>query len=143
MNDGGGSKLQTYVLDASALVALLEDEPGAARVEQVIRTQSALLPFVALLEVYYITWQENGESAANVRHRLLKDLPVSHLNEVDEGVLLTAGRFKAQFSVSLADALIAAFAVRNDATLLHKDPEYQALKKDLRQEALPYKSRRR
>ena len=46
---------------------------------------------------------------------------------MDEPILLTAGRLKAEHRVSLADALIAAFALRAGAALVHKDPEYDAL----------------
>ncbi|HDH10123.1 MAG TPA: VapC toxin family PIN domain ribonuclease, partial [Chloroflexi bacterium] len=40
---------------------------------------------------------------------------------------------------SLADALIAAFAVQQGAILVHKDPEFDVLAELVRQEALPYK----
>jgi len=53
--------------------------------------------------------------------------------------LLTAARLKARFRVSFADALIAAFAVRSSAILVHKDPEFEALADKVLQEPLPYK----
>ena len=59
---------------------------------------------------------------------------------MDEATVLTAARLKAQHRVSLADAIIAAFAIRQDAILLHKDPEFDALTGLLKMEALPYKS---
>ena len=58
---------------------------------------------------------------------------------MDEPTLLTASRFKARFRISLADALIAAFAVRQEAILVHKDPELEALAEIVPQEILPYK----
>ena len=72
---------------------------------------------------------------------MLKALKVVHLNEVSESILIRAGRVKARHHVSLADALIAAFALGHKAVLVHKDPEYEALK-DLSQEILPCKKRR-
>jgi predicted nucleic acid-binding protein len=74
---------------------------------------------------------------------MLKALPVVHLNEVSESILLTAGRWKARHSISLADTLIASFAKRHGAVLIHKDPAYEALRDEVRLEALPYKARRR
>lgn len=132
-----------YLLDTSAIVALLEDEAGADRVQQILRNQSVILPFLVSLEVYYTTVQARGEQAGNVRYAMLKALKVSHLNEVSESVLLTAGRFKAQHPISLADALIAAFARQYGAVLVHKDPEYEPLAEEVRLEALPYKAARR
>ena len=40
---------------------------------------------------------------------------------------------------TLADALIAAFAVRSSAVLVHKDPEFEVLADQVPQEPLPYK----
>ena len=54
--------------------------------------------------------------------------------------MLTAARLKALHRVSLADAIIAAIAIRKDAILMHKDPEFDALTGLLKMEALPYKS---
>jgi ribonuclease VapC len=53
---------------------------------------------------------------------------------------LTAAQFKAEHRLSLADSLIAAFSHRYEATLLHKDPEFEALADRVNLEALPYKS---
>ncbi|MGH2592700.1 MAG: PIN domain-containing protein [Anaerolineae bacterium] len=46
---------------------------------------------------------------------------------------------KAVHHLSLADAIIAAFAIRQNATLLHKDPEFEALAGQAAMEVLPYK----
>ena len=60
-------------------------------------------------------------------------------DRVDEPTLLTTARLKARFRVSFADALIAAFAVRSSAVLVHKDPEFEVLADQVPQEPLPYK----
>ena len=130
-----------YVLDTSAILTLIEDEPGAERVQTILREGQARLPWVVLLEATYITRQEQGESEANLRYALLKELPVTIGWEVDEPLLLTAARLKATHRVSLADAMIAAYAIRQGATLVHKDPEYESLSSELDLEALPYKGR--
>ena len=130
-----------FLLDTSAIVALLEDEAGAERVQYILRHETVLLPFLVSLEIYYVTLQKSGEDAANARYAMLKALNAVSLNEVSEPVLLTAGRFKARYPISLADALIAAFAHQHGAVLVHKDPEYEALEDQVRQERLPYKSK--
>ena len=100
-----------YLLDTSAILTLLEDEEGAERVETLLRNEEILLPFLVLLETYYITLQEQSEAIADQQYALLKQLPVTFLSNVDEPTLLTAARFKARFHISLANALIAAYAV--------------------------------
>jgi len=128
-----------YLLDTSAILTLLEDEEGADRVETLLREGEVLLPFLVLLEAYYITLQEQPEDIAGQRYALMKQLPATFLWSVDEPVLLTAARFKARYRLSLADSLIAAFAFQHKAILVHKDPEFEALAGLIRQEALPSK----
>ncbi|MHB0877354.1 MAG: PIN domain-containing protein [Anaerolineae bacterium] len=132
---------ERYVLDTSAVLALIEDEAGADRVEALFAEGRVILPFVVLLETYYMTLRERGEEEADRRYAMLRQLQADLLWEVDEPTLLVAARMKATGSVSLADALIAAFAQRHDAVLVHKDPEYESLGSEVRLEALPYKPR--
>ncbi|RRR70700.1 MAG: PIN domain-containing protein [Candidatus Viridilinea halotolerans] len=131
---------QRYVLDTSAILTLIEDEPGAARVEHVLRSEQVTIPWISSFEVTYITQQERGVAEAERRYALIKALPVTHLWELDEALLLTAARLKATHRLSLADTMIAACALREQAILLHKDPEYEALAGEVALEHLPYKS---
>lgn len=128
-----------YVLDTSALLAFIEDEAGAARVEELLRLERVYLPFVVGLEAYYITQQERSQEEADKRLARIRQLPVRWLDQVSDAVLIKAGRFKAMHRLSLADALVAAFAADLGATLVHKDPEYEALAAVVRQEQLPSK----
>ncbi len=128
-----------YLLDTSAILALMEDEDGADRVEEILHEGEVLLPFPVLLEAYYISLQERSEPVADERYALLRHLSATEIWSVDEPTLLTAARLKARFRVSFADALIAAFAVRSSAILVHKDPEFEVLADQVRQEPLPYK----
>jgi predicted nucleic acid-binding protein len=103
---------KSFLLDTSALLTLIEDEAGAARVEQILREESVVITWMSLLEVYYITQQERGQTEAERRHALLKSLPVTFLWQIDEPMLLTAARLKASYRLSLADTIIAACAIR-------------------------------
>ena len=128
-----------YLLDTSAVLTFLEDEDGAERVESLLRQEEIIIPYLVLLETYYITLQEQPEDVADKRYALLKQLPATILWEVDEPTLLIAGRFKAYHRLSLADAIIAAFAQRQGAILVHKDPEHESLTEFVQQGVLPYK----
>ena len=133
---------ERFVIDTSAILTLIEDEAGADRVQDIIRHYDASMPWVVVLEATYITRQEQGSEEADLRYALLNELPATIWWQADEPVLLTAARLKASHQLSLADAIIAAYAVREDATLLHKDPDYEALSGEVRLEALPYKAAR-
>jgi predicted nucleic acid-binding protein len=137
----GNVESKGYVLDTSALLAFIENEDGAGRVESILQEERVFLPFLVLLEVHYITRQERGQGEADRRYALLKQLPCEILWQIDEPTLLTASRIKAGHRLSLADAMIAAFALRHQAALVHKDPEYEALGEEVELEALPYKNR--
>ena len=131
---------EQFILDTSAILTLIEDEAGAERVDTLLRSQEIFLPWIVLLEATYITRQELGEAEAERRLAHLKRLSVTILWEADEPIMLTAARLKATFQLSLADAIMAAFAIRLDATLVHKDPEYNALVGQVKLESLPYKT---
>ena len=128
-----------YLLDTSAILTLMEGEDGADEVEKILRESEAIVPFPVLLETYYISLQEGSESVADERYAWLRHIPVIEIWSMDEPTLLTAAHIKARFHVSCADALIAAFAVRNQAILVHKDPEFEVMTDRVRQRRLPYK----
>jgi predicted nucleic acid-binding protein len=128
-----------YLLDTSALLTLIEDEAGAARVEEVLRTQLVSVTWMSLLEVAYITQQERSVAEAERRYALIKALPVTLVWQIEEATLLTAARLKAVHRLSLADTIIAAYAMQAHAILLHKDPEFESLARHVGLEALPYK----
>jgi len=136
----GEEKSHPCLLDTSALFTLIEDEPGADRVDLALKQVTTLVPWTVLLEMYYITLQEEGQAEADQRIALIRHLKVRILWDMDESIVLTAAKLKANHRISLADAIIAAFAIRCGAVLIHKDPEFEALTGLLRMEALPYKS---
>jgi predicted nucleic acid-binding protein len=131
--------LSVYLIDTSALLSFIEDEEGADRVEQALKQKETIVPWPVLLEMYYITIQEQGQSEADRRFALVKQLMVNIPYDMDEATVLTAARLKALHHVSLADAIIAAFAIRKGAILMHKDPEFDVLTGLLKMEPLPYK----
>lgn len=64
-----------YLIDTSALLSFIEDEDGAARVEELLQLPSTIITWINLLEVSYITRQERDAAEADQRYALLKALP--------------------------------------------------------------------
>ncbi len=128
-----------FLLDTSAWFTFMEDEKGADEIENILFTRDIIIPFIVLLEVYYISFRKKGEHIASKRYAFLKSLEAEFIWKIDESTLLMAGSFKALYRISLVDAIIAAIAKRNGAILVHKDPEYEALKREIEQIILPYK----
>ncbi len=130
---------KAFVLDTSALMTLIEKEDGADRVREIILTRPIIIPWLSILEVVYISQRELGEEEALTRYALLKKLTAKFIWDANESLLLNAARIKSTHSLSLADSVIAAIAAQHQATLLHKDPEYEPLKDVIEMEILPYK----
>lgn len=130
-----------YVLDTSAIVSMLRIEPGAERVRDLILTEkrNAILPWVVLYEIYYLTMRQVGEAEAKKRYIALRELPVTIIWQEEENYLLAAARIKASYPLSVADSWIAAIAKQENAILVHKDPEMETLSDKVRMEILPYK----
>jgi predicted nucleic acid-binding protein len=123
------------LLDTSALLTLRDDEPGAERVEQALQQpQHCHACFLSRMEVLYRVWKDEDGRAGRLAYEQLKALPLQWV-EASEPLLERAAGIKACHTLSLADAWIAAAAQQIGATLLHKDPEFQAIS-DLRQEWL-------
>jgi predicted nucleic acid-binding protein len=134
--------MKHYLLDTSALLTLRDDEQGAEEVAQILMQAEAEKVkvfgcFITLMEVLYRVWKDENEIAGKLAYTQCKSLPVVWLHESTE-LLEQAAEIKAIYSVSLADAWIAACAVLQDAWLIHKDPEFVALE-FIRQKPLPYK----
>lgn len=134
-------KVENYMLDSSALLTLMEDEEGADRVETLLKKGNVIIPFLSLLEVYYVSYKRRGQSEADRRYALLKQIPATFLWDINEPVLLKAAYFKANYRVSLADAIMAAYSNKYVAILLHKDPEFEALSREIQMESLPLKTK--
>jgi predicted nucleic acid-binding protein len=133
--------VKRWLLDTSALLALRDDEAGADRVAALLNQAQAGRAecygcFMSLMEVYYRVWKDESEAAGRLAYEQCLSLPIEWLHE-SPGLLEAAAAIKATNALSLADAWIAAAASLAGATLVHKDPEFAALK--LKQEVLPLK----
>lgn len=133
-----------YVLDTSALFCLKDNEAGAEEVVKILERAREAHPvfvsFASLTEYFYVIYQELGRDEAYRAYLELKMLPLEVV-ESDESLRLLAGEIKALFSLSFADAWIAATAEHLGAELVHKDPEFENFSKRLSLKPLPYRKR--
>ena len=122
----------SFVLDTSALLALRSDEPGANRIEALLsqpkKNQCRLFAsFMSKMEVLYTVWRGEGEDAARHALRLMDSFAVQWVS-CEPSILEIASQIKAHGGLSVADSWIGATAIAYDATLVHKDPEFEAFK---------------
>jgi len=122
---------KTYVLDASAVLDLLENGPGASRMEHLLkeahRLGNPLLASVANWgEVFYLSWQRYGEQSARETMADLSRLPI-RVVPVDLPQALKAGELKALHKIPYVDCIAAALAVEQRATLVTSDQDFVKL----------------
>jgi predicted nucleic acid-binding protein len=136
---------EAFVLDTSAVLALWNEEDGASFVEKILRDKpqqrTIFISFMTFMECRYRVWKDQGRNAADELFRSLTLLPVIRV-DVDDALLMTASELKAQHKISVADSWIIATAVSRKATLVHKDPEFDALADRVVMKALPHKKTR-
>ena len=94
---------------------------------------------MSFMEVYYITMQERDRSEAQARVDLMAALPGLRVDST-ETLGLLAGKLKAKYRMSVADAWIAALAQERHAILVHKDPEFEQVEATIKVLKLPYKA---
>lgn len=119
------------MLDANAVLDFVEDGPGAKRVEQLFKDalhgrNRVLMSVVNWGEVFYHTWQRDGEESAR---RLLADLSRLPLElvPVDLPQALQAGEIKARHKIPYVDCVAAGLAVLHSAVLVTSDRDFEKL----------------
>ncbi len=135
-----------YVLDTSAILTALFGEPGIERVEELLRRAEehpdedhVYVPFIALMEVEYQLLRDMPEDEVAKWLNVVQAWPVE-IAESDPEWRHESASIKRGGKVSLADAWVAALAVRTRAGLVHKDPEFEKVP-GLSDVRLPYKER--
>lgn len=104
-----------YVLDACALIAFLNDEEGADRVEEMLEEavrdfRKVVIHEINLLEIYYGVFRHAGESIADETYARISSLPLQVIRGLRKNVFKEAGRLKATYRISLADSIALAEA---------------------------------
>ena len=118
--------MEAFVLDACSLIAFLNDEEGAGKVEDLLRKAKAekvklYMNKLNILEVYYGVYRDDGEEAADETLSKILDLPIEIVDDLSDAVLKESGRLKAGYSISLADSIAVAEAKVRDVELVTAD----------------------
>ena len=120
-----------YLLDSFAMLAYLNDESGGTRVQELLalageRKCRMVMCMVNLGEVLYITERKRGLPLAQSVLAMVESLPVELL-DASRDLVLDAAHVKAHHALSYADAFAVATALREQATVLTGDPEFETV----------------
>ncbi len=120
-----------FVLDTFALLAFLQDEPIAPRIEKLLEAASRgkcrlYFSIINLGELLYITERRGGVARAQDMLALVQQLPIEII-PADEQMVFDAAHIKANHPLSYADTFVAALALRENAAVLTGDPEFRSI----------------
>jgi predicted nucleic acid-binding protein len=131
-----------YVFDTSALLTLWNNEEGADEVERLLRSNALVhVSFMTCMEARYRIWKNVSREASEEFRQYLDLLRVNRV-DATPAILEKAVEVKATHSLSVCDSWIIATAIALDATLVHKDPDFEQVVSTVKLIALPYKVRR-
>jgi predicted nucleic acid-binding protein len=118
-----------YVLDACALIALLNEEEGKDKVKNILKRtidEKETLVYISavnLIEVYYCYIRELGKDDALEILKKIYAAPIVVVETIPKAVYLEASRLKGTYSISLADAIGLATAINLKGVFVTGDGE--------------------
>ncbi|MDI6782133.1 MAG: type II toxin-antitoxin system VapC family toxin, partial [bacterium] len=114
---------KTYVLDACALIAYLENEEGKDKLIELLSEEHNIIYMhtINLGEVYYAALRNSGEVVAIQILEELKQLPIEFIFEVSYELFMLAGKYKVEEKVSYADSFALALSEIESAELVTTD----------------------
>ena len=115
-----------HVLDACALIAFFNDENGSDVVENLlVRAENneidLVIHIINVLEIFYGVLRDDGEKIAREVIDRISELTITVIHEISEQVFFEAGRLKAQYRISLADAIAVSEANVRKALIVTAD----------------------
>lgn len=120
-------------LDAFALMAWLQNEPGASQVEGYLQQaheqeeQKCFVSLINLGEVYYQLHRKRGAPRADgFWDEVLRGVIPLSVVEVTRKRVLESSRLRARFPIAIADAFAVQLALEMQTPLLTGDPEIEA-----------------
>lgn len=124
------------VLDAYAVIAFLEREPGYEHVEKHLEhaAQTGRNLFLCTVnwgEVYYSVMRETNPAKAEEVRRFIETLPIE-LVSADADLARQAAIYKASRKMSYADCFAAALAKKHKAALVTGDKDFKQVEGDIK-----------
>jgi len=115
---------ELYIFDSCAVIALLQREPGAEVVAEILKEprNRCLIHAINACEVYYDIYRRGGEEDASALEGILVTTGIELVEAIPSTLWRTAGKLKAAWRrVSLADCFALALALLENGTVLTSD----------------------
>ena len=113
------------LIDSSAWISFLLDQPAASKIEKSIENSSRLIvPSIVLYEVYrHLIKKVSSQEALMATTQLQKGVVVS----LDEDLSLFAAEISLEHKLGMADAIVYATALHHKAQLVTLDNDFRGL----------------
>lgn len=135
------SSVKRFVLDSFALLAHLQNEPGAIEVRAVLEQASdgwaqIFISLINLGEALYYVERRRGADKVPYFLNLIEQLPLRVVSVTPQRVY-RAAHLKATYPISYADCFAAGLAQELKAEVLTGDPEFRKLGNSVQVRWLP------
>lgn len=125
-----------FVLDTWAIIAYLEDEPGAQKIAGIIADANEQqipmwMSVVNAGEVWYIIARKTSTAVADQTVEEVRSLGIQFDN-AEWSISRQAAQFKSQHKMSYADAFAAALAQQKNARLVTGDNEFKQVENEIK-----------
>ncbi len=123
--------MKTYVLDASALLALLEGKPDAIKVKEILQETMrdravTLMSAVNYGEAYGTVLRLHGQDRALATLSAVQPLPIQVI-AADVQRCCRAAEIKTLYKLYYADSFAAELALERKATLVTSDSDFRRI----------------
>ena len=104
-----------YILDACALVAFFNEEPGYEIVENLLKKAmnhqlTLRMNIINILEIYYGVYRDDGKQMAERIFQKIQSLPIYINRMISTDIFKNAAKLKAKFNISVSDSIAIAEA---------------------------------
>ena len=129
--------MNKYVLDTSAILMFIDNEKGDEEIESLlIKALNAeielFISVISCIEIFYISWREQGKKIAIERLEFINDLPIIQEALWKELTKIIV-EIKTTKTMSFAASCIAGLSNFKKAILVHRDPEFDRIKDIIQQ----------
>ena len=123
--------MKRIVFDSYAIIALLRKEAGFEVVRNLLMqiSQNKAEGFITTInagEVYYMISRKSNAKYAEDALNVILQLPLEIIT-ADLALAIEAAKLKSRFSMSYADAFVAALTISKKATLITGDKDFDQL----------------
>jgi ribonuclease VapC len=122
---------KNILFDSFAILKYYQDETGAEKVENLLRSAQrdllkAFMSEINLGEVYYLTIRRIGLEPAKENLERLLNLPITIISPSSE-LIMRAAEVKAEYAISYADCFAVATAEQLSASIITGDPDFKKI----------------